>query len=171
MALESFWATGLAVGLPLEDLQKTLIHAIAGTAAILIIASFWTSTLVSEVFLNHTAVTEVKHGILYTLFLLVPLMAVTGGSGFSLGKMKKGTSSWDLVLDRKKKRMGIIAGNGLLLMIPLAIFLNGKAASGDFDNLFYAVQAVELVVGAIQIILLGLNFRDGLKLSGKSRLR
>jgi len=149
--------------------MKSLLHAIAGTAAMLIIASFWISTLVSEVFMSHTAVAEVKHGILYTLFLLVPLMAVTGGSGFSLGKMKKGISSWDQVLDRKKMRMAIIVVNAFLVMIPVAFFLNGKAASGEFDAVFYAVQALELLAGGVQLSLMSLNFRDGLKLAGKLR--
>lgn len=149
--------------------MKSLLHAIAGTAAMLIIASFWISTLVSEVFMSHTAVAEVKHGILYTLFLLVPLMAVTGGSGFSLGKMKKGISSWDRVLDRKKMRMAIIVVNAFLVMIPVAFFLNGKAASGEFDAVFYAVQALELLAGGVQLALMRLNFRDGLKLAGKLR--
>ncbi len=149
--------------------MKSLLHAIAGTAAMLIIASFWISTLVSEVFMSHTAVAEVKHGILFTLFLLVPLMAVTGGSGFSLGKMKKGISSWDRVLDRKKMRMAIIVVNAFLVMIPVAFFLNGKAASGEFDAVFYAVQALELLAGGVQLALMRLNFRDGLKLAGKLR--
>ena len=147
--------------------MKSLLHAIAGTTAMIIIASFWISTLVSEVFLSHTAVVEVKHGILYTLFLLVPLMAVTGGSGFSLGKMKKGISSWNMVLERKKKRMAIIVLNAFLVMIPVAFFLNGKAASGELDAVFYAVQALELLAGGVQLALMSLNFRDGLKLSGK----
>lgn len=149
--------------------MKSLLHAIAGTTAMIIIASFWISTLVSEVFLTHTAVTEVKHGILYALFLLLPLMAVTGGSGFSLGKMKKGISSWDLILDRKKKRMAIIVANAFLVMIPVAFFLNNKAASGEFDTVFYAIQALELLAGGMQLALMSLNFRDGLKLAGKLR--
>ena len=149
--------------------MKSLLHAIAGTAAMLIIASFWISTLVSEVFMSHTAVAEVKHGILFTLFLLVPLMAVTGGSGFSLGKMKKGISSWDRVLDRKKMRMAIIVVNAFLVMIPVAFFLNDKATSGEFDTVFYAAQALELLAGGMQLALMSLNFRDGLNLAGKLR--
>lgn len=149
--------------------MKSLLHAIAGTTAMIIIASFWISTLVSEVFLTHTAVAEVKHGILYALFLLVPLMAVTGGSGFSLGKMKKGISSWNLILDRKKKRMAIIVANAFLVMIPVAFFLNNKATSGEFDTVFYAVQLLELLAGGMQLALMSLNFRDGLKLAGKLR--
>ncbi len=142
--------------------MKPIVHAIAATTAMLIIASFWISTLVSELFLDHAAVAAVKHAIVYGLFLLVPCMAATGGTGFALGKTRKG---W--LLDEKKKRMAIIGANGLLVMIPAAIFLNSKAAAGEFDAWFYAVQAVELIVGVVQLGLMRMNFRDGLKLAGK----
>lgn len=146
--------------------MKPIVHAIAGTTAMLIIVGFWTATLVSEIFLDYAAVATVKHAIVYGLFLLVPFMAATGGSGFALGKTRKG-----YLLDRKKKRMAIIGANGLLVMIPAAIFLNGKAAASEFDALFYAVQAVELIVGVVQLALMGMNFRDGLKLAGRLRPR
>ncbi|NMM36742.1 MAG: hypothetical protein HHJ09_04395 [Glaciimonas sp.] len=146
--------------------MKPIVHAIAGSAAMLIIAGFWTSTLLSEVFLDYAAVAAVKHAIVYGLFLLVPFMAVTGGSGFALGKTRKGS-----LLEQKKKRMAIIGTNGLLVMIPVAIYLNGKAATGEFDAFFYAVQVVELSVGGMQFTLMSMNFRDGLKLAGKLRPR
>lgn len=142
--------------------MKPIIHAIAGATAMIIITSFWISTLVSEIFLGYAAVATVKQAIVYGLFLLVPFMAATGGSGFALGKTRKG---W--LLDQKKRRMAIIGTNGLLVMIPAAIFLNGKAAAGEFDALFYAVQVVELIVGVVQLTLMSMNFRDGLKLAGK----
>ena len=126
----------------------------------LIITSFWMSTLVSELFMDHAAVAAVKQGIVYGLFLLVPCLVATGGSGFVLGKFRKGR-----LLYQKKKRMRIIAANGLLVMIPSALFLNAKAASGEFDVAFYAVQLVELVVGVVQLTLMGRNFRDGLRLA------
>ena len=146
--------------------MKPIIHASAGTLAMLTIAVFWTSTLVSEIFMDYASVATVKHAIVYGLFLLVPFMAATGGSGFALGKMRKGP-----LLDQKKKRMAIIGANGLLVMIPAAIFLNGKAAAGEFDAMFYSVQVVELVVGVVQLTLMGVNFRDGLRLAGKLRLQ
>ena len=146
--------------------MKPIAHAITGTTAMLIIASFWISTLASEIFRASAAVAAVKHAIVYGLFLLVPFMAATGGSGFVLGKTRKGS-----LLAQKKKRMAIIGTNGLLVMIPAAIFLNGKAAAGEFDVLFYAVQVVELSVGVVQLILMSMNFRDGLKLAGKLRPR
>jgi hypothetical protein len=64
--------------------------------------------------------------------------------------------------------MAVIAANGLLVMIPAALFLNSKAAAGEFDALFYAVQVVELVIGVVQLALMGMNFRDGIKLAGKA---
>ena len=139
--------------------MKPVFHALAGTTAMLIIASFWTSTLVSELFMDHAAVADVKLGIVYGLFLLVPCLAATGGSGFMLGKSRK-----ERLLEQKKKRMLIIAANGLFVMIPSALFLNYKAAAGEFDVSFYAVQLAELAVGAVQLTLMGMNFRDGLRL-------
>jgi hypothetical protein len=128
----------------------------------LTIATFWASTLVSELILSQEAIVAVKHSIVaYGLVVLVLAMAVTGGSGFALAKTRKGR-----LLEQKKKRMPIIALNGILVMIPAAIFLNFKAATGEFDGLFYAVQVVELAVGVVQLTLMGMNFRDGLKLAG-----
>jgi hypothetical protein len=137
---------------------------LAGIAAMLTIAIFWSSTVMSEFFMDHAAVASVKRAIVYGLLLLVPFMAATGGSGFLLSKTRKG-----VLLDRKKKRMEVICTNGLLVMIPAAIFLNGKAAVGEFDALFYAVQVVELIIGLVQLALMGMNFRDGIKLAGISR--
>ncbi|MDW5418258.1 hypothetical protein R6242_16960 [Iodobacter sp. CM08] len=146
-------------------MSKSIFHAVAGTAAMLIIATFWTSTLVSELFLGHAATAAVKHAIAsYGLIALVIMMAATGGTGFSLGKERKGR-----LLEGKKKRMPFIAANGILIMIPSALFLNYKAALGEFDALFYSVQMLELMVGLVQLTLMGMNFRDGLKLAGRLR--
>lgn len=142
--------------------MKPIFHAIAGSTAMLIITCFWMSTLISELFMDHAAVAAVKHAIVYSLFLLVPFMAATGGSGIALSKTRSGS-----LLGRKKRRMAVIGANGLLLMVPAAIFLNSKAAAGEFDAMFYAVQIIELVVGAIQLTLMSMNFRDGLRLAGK----
>lgn len=142
--------------------MKSILHALAGTTAMLIIAGFWSATLVSEIFLDAAAVAVVKQSIVYGLFVLVPFLAATGGSGFALSKPHQG-----LLVDKKRKRMAVIAANGLLVMVPAAIFLNSKAAVAEFDTLFYAVQLLELAVGVVQLTLMGMNFRDGRKLAGK----
>jgi hypothetical protein len=48
----------------------------------------------------------------------------------------------------KIKRMPLIAANGILILIPSALFLASKARASKFDSAFYAVQALELVAGA-----------------------
>lgn len=146
-------------------MKKAVIHAAAGTLAMALVAAFWTSTLVSELFLDTQAVVAVKQTIArYGLVCLVIAMAATGGSGFALGKERKGR-----LIEEKKSRMPFIAANGLLVMIPAALFLSMKASAGEFDALFYVVQAIELAVGLVQLTLLGKNFKAGLRLSGRLR--
>ncbi len=60
--------------------------------------------------------------------------------------------------------MPVIAANGVLVLVPAALFLAAKARAGEFDAGFYAVQAVELAAGAVNIALLGLNMRDGMRM-------
>lgn len=146
-------------------MKKSVLHATAGFLAMLTVATFWTSTLISELFMGQEAVVIVKHGIAYYgLIPLALLMAGIVGSGFALAKGREGQ-----LVDEKKRRMPKIAANGLLIMIPCAIFLNIKVASSEFDTAFYAVQIIELVVGAVQLTLLGRSFRDGLRLAGRLR--
>lgn len=139
--------------------MRTIIHAGAGATAMFIIASFWGATLIAELFLDHAAVAAVKQAIVYGLLLLVPCLAVTGGSGFVLGKRRP-----TVLVGQKRRRMKFIAANGLLVLVPAALFLNGKAVAAEFDGLFYLVQGVELMFGMVQFALMGLNFRDGLRL-------
>ncbi|MCU7914537.1 MAG: hypothetical protein KZQ65_01210 [Candidatus Thiodiazotropha sp. (ex Gloverina cf. vestifex)] len=42
-----------------------------------------------------------------------------------------------------------------------------RAAVGAYDLKFYVVQGLELVAGAVNLTLMGMNVRDGLKLAGK----
>lgn len=63
--------------------------------------------------------------------------------------------------------MPIIAANGIMILIPSALFLSYRATSGAFDAMFYAVQALELLAGAVNLTLIAMNMRDGLKLSGR----
>lgn len=144
-------------------MKKSVIHATAGALALLTVATFWTSTLASELFMGRDAVIIVKHAIAYYgLIPLAILMAGTGGSGFALAK---GRNGW--LVEGKKRRMPKIGANGLLIMIPCALFLNGEAEAGEFGTAFFVVQAIELMLGIVQLTLLGTSFRDGLKLAGR----
>jgi hypothetical protein len=94
--------------------------------------------------------------------ILVPALAITGASGFLMA----GNSS-DSKIARKKLRMPFIAGNGLLVLIPAALYLATLASRGEFGGLFYVVQAVELVAGAVNLVLVSLNIRDGFRLTSR----
>jgi hypothetical protein len=138
------------------------IHPAAGVLAFLIILSFWTSTVAVELFGSAAAIAVVKRAIPWGFLVLVPSLAVVGASGFRMA----GASSAPLVL-RKKRRMPFVAANGLLILIPAALYLAGLASQGDFGGRFYTVQAVELIAGAVNLTLMGLNIRDGLRLAGR----
>lgn len=141
-----------------------IIHPVAGVLAILTIATFWLSTALSELFASPAVVTAVKTTIPWGFLLLIPALAAAGGSGFALAKGRRGG-----LIGAKIKRMPLIAANGILVLIPSALFLASKARAVEFDATFYAVQALELVAGAANITLLGLNIRDGLKMKSRRR--
>ncbi len=142
------------------------IHPVAGALAILTIATFWLSTALTELFASEATVTAVKMAIPWGFLLLVPAIMATGGSGIALAKGRRGG-----VIGAKVKRMPLIAANGILVLIPAALFLASKAGAAEFDTSFYVVQAIELTAGAANITMLGLNMRDGLKMKGRLRRR
>jgi hypothetical protein len=136
------------------------IHLAAALTATAIIACFWSATAVSELFGGEAAVVAVKQAILWGMLLLVPAIATTGATGFVIG------GKWKAPLAvAKLRRMKFIAANGLMVLLPSAFFLAWRSAAGSFDGWFYAVQAIELVAGATNLALMGLNIRDGLALS------
>ena len=144
--------------------MKTRVHAIAGGIGFLTILIFWTSTVFSELFGSPETIATVKNAIVWGLLILVPSMAIVGGSGMSLGKGRT-----DAMVLAKKKRMPVIALNGLIVLIPCALFLANKANVGLLDVTFYSVQAFELIAGAVNLVLMGANIRNGLMLSGRMR--
>lgn len=142
--------------------MKTKLHAVAGVIAFLTILTFWTSTVASELFGGPAAIAAVKGAILWGLIVLVPALAITGASGMALGRGRRGAA-----VAAKRKRMPFIAMNGLLILVPSAIFLALRAEAGTFDVAFFVVQAVELAAGAANLVLIGLNIRDGLRMTGR----
>jgi hypothetical protein len=141
---------------------KSKLHGFFGAIALLCIATFWASTVVSELFLHQASVVAVKNAVLAGMWALIPAMAATGGSGFSLARTRRGR-----LVDLKGRRMKAVAANGLLVLLPSAWVLASWANAGLFDGAFYALQGVELLAGAINITLLALNMRDGLRLAGR----
>ena len=119
------------------------IHFLAGLLATLTIASFFSATLFSELLGSPGTIAIVKAFIVMPgLFILIPAIVATGASGLALSKSRQGR-----LIAAKKKRMPFIAANGVLILVPCAIFLNRWAAAGTFDTTFYLVQGLELLAG------------------------
>lgn len=140
--------------------MRTRIHAIAGIVAFALILTFWSSTLISEIFGSAESIAAVKVAILKAMIVLVPALAIAGASGMVMGRKRT-----DALASAKKKRMPLIAMNGLLILLPSAFFLADRASAGVFDAWFFGVQTLELIAGAINLSLIGLNIRDGLKMT------
>jgi len=146
-----------------ENIMSRHLHRIAGLLALLCIATFFSATVLTELFGSHDAVARLKSLIVTPgLWILIPALAAAGGSGKVLSRHRQGR-----LVDAKKRRMPFIAANGALVLLPCALLLDHWAGAGHFDARFYAVQALELVAGAINLTLMGLNVRDGLRLAGR----
>jgi hypothetical protein len=63
------------------------------------------------------------------------LASTSQGPGFALAKGQKSG-----LVGAKAKRMAFIAANGLLILVPSALFLASKARAGGFDETFYGVR-------------------------------
>jgi hypothetical protein len=127
-------------------------------------SAFWSSTLLAELLLSEAAIAAVKRAIVMGMALLIPSIATAGATGVLLARKRKGR-----LVRTKLLRMPFVAVNGLLVLLPSAVFLSTKASAGEFDNLFFGVQLLELAGGAANITLMGLNMRDGWRITGRSR--
>lgn len=132
------------------------LHPVLGGLALALVATFWLSTVIAELTADHATILSVKTAVLYAMILLIPAMAGVGASGFRLGARMKHP-----LIAAKRRRMPLIALNGLLVLLPSAIFLQGRAATGIFDDWFFVVQGLELAAGALNVTLLALSLRDG----------
>lgn len=141
-----------------------IVHPLAGAIALLTIATFWSATLISELLGNPAVITQVKSLIPWGFLILIPAMATVGATGFRYAGKRRGP-----IVEAKRKRMPVVALNGLLILVPAAFYLAAKAQAGAFDTAFFLVQGIELFAGATNIVLLGLSMRDGLRLTGKLR--
>ncbi|NDV01585.1 hypothetical protein [Pseudoroseicyclus tamaricis] len=138
------------------------LHAVSSSIALLTILSFWLSATIAELFLGHDGIVSVRTAILFVLPVLVIALAGAGASGFRLAGRSRAPE-----VEAKRTRMKVAAGIGVLVLVPSAIFLGWKANAGSLDTTFTTVQLVELVAGATNIVLLGLNMRTGLRMRGR----
>ncbi|WP_086828149.1 hypothetical protein [Allokutzneria sp. NRRL B-24872] len=133
------------------------VHLVAASLALLLVLGFQIATLTGD-----PAV--VKRGIVLALVVLVPALAATGATGMRLA----GSSRAPFVV-RKRRRMIAIAAIGVLVLVPCAVTLDRFVAAGYLGGWFHAVQYVELIAGLVNVVLLGLNFRDGVAVTRRRK--
>ena len=139
-------------------------HVVAALTGFVTILTFWFATISIELLGSERQVAYVKEATTFGLFLLVPALAVAGATGAYLGR-----GSTDQRILAKKHRMSFIAANGILILVPCVLYLDHLASRGEFDAAFVAVQSIELLAGVLNLVLMGLNIRDGMRLAGHVR--
>ena len=144
------------------------VHRSSSLFATLLIALFFSATLASELSGNVQAVQQVKQLIVLPgLFLLIPAIAAAGATGKFMTRRRRGRA-----LSTKQRRTLAVALTGAFVLLPAALWLRHLALAGSFGPQFYLVQGIELLAGASNLTLMGLNIYDGMKLSGRiNRIR
>jgi hypothetical protein len=139
------------------------LHILTAFISIVSIIIFQLSTIISELFASASYVACVKGLIVIPgLFILIPAIMITGITGTVMSNRAKGR-----LVNDKKRRMPLIAMNGIIVLIPSAVFLNMKASAGELDILFYTIQIIEIAAGLLNLTLMLKNARDGRRLAGK----
>jgi hypothetical protein len=142
------------------------VHRLSAVCALAILSSFWTATLVSELLLDVQAVVATKRSIALGLVLLMPCMAALNFSGARITGARNGP-----LIARKRRILRIMGANAALVLVPCALCLFWLSRDGSLGVAFYAVQAIELLAGAVNVTLLLVNVRAGLQLAGRLRPR
>jgi hypothetical protein len=140
-----------------------MIHIAATIIAAITIGTFFLSSVVAEIDGNETFIREVKERILFTLPVLLMAMPAIGITGNKLAG-----NSQSPQVKTKQRRMKFVFVNGLTLII-LASFLYYHSHYKTIDTVFMVAQLVELVLGLTNLVLISLNIKSGLQLSGRIR--
>ena len=135
------------------------IHKLAAICAFIFIATFQISTVISDIFATPAQIAYVKRVILMFVPVLMLSMIATG---LTANKLYPGILKGQFKI--KQIRLKIAAANGVLILLPAAIVLARWSELGEFGVLYWTVQALEIIVGLINITMIGLNIRDGIRL-------
>lgn len=139
-------------------------HGVIAFSALGLIVVFLVVTLVGELSGDLEWVIASKRFVVGGLVVLIPLMAASGALGSRLARGRQGR-----LVQLKKRRMIVVTANGVLVLAPTAVVLWLMAVRGDFGALYTLLQLLELAAGGINVLLMALMARDGLRLSGRLR--
>jgi len=162
MLTVSFISTRQGVIMNTSTLKN--IHKTAAILALILIASFQISTIFAELFAPTAEIAQVKN----TILMFVPVLMLTMmATGISANKLYSGAVTGRF--KTKQIRMKIAAINGIFILFPAAILLARWSEHGQFDGLYWAVQITEILAGLINLAMIGLNIRDGIRLGNKTK--
>ena len=97
------------------------------------------------------------------ILMFVPVLMLSMiATGLTANKLYPGILKGQFKI--KQIRLKIAAANGVLILLPAAIVLARWSELSEFGVLYWTVQALEIIVGLINITMIGLNIRDGIRL-------
>ena len=146
--------------------MRTRIHAVSGVLALTLLAASFLASVTVEVLQQLPAIVYVKRLIMYGTALLIPVLGFSGITGLAVRGQRR-----ERLMQTKQRRLLVSAGMSLLILAPCAVTLYGLAARGQLHGLFYALQGLEFAVEGLTLLLLSLNMRDGLRLTGRLKKR
>jgi hypothetical protein len=138
------------------------LHRLAGVAAFATIVFFMVRTALAEASGDLAEVAAAKATIVVLLPLLIVAAIAAGVTGRRLAAGRPAGHTAGKLL-----RMKLIGANGLLVLVPAALFLDHAAGLAEIDVGFAVVQAIEFIAGAANIVLFAMQTRDGLRLAGR----
>jgi hypothetical protein len=139
----------------------SIIHKASGVSALLLISTFFLSSVYAELNGELNVILTIKTFIVFTMPLMLVLMPTCAITGKKIAGKSKSP-----IVKSKNSRVKFIAFNGIVLII-LAIILYNKVVDGRIDQTFLILQFVEFAFGFANIIMLGLMIKDGRILTGK----
>lgn len=143
------------------------LHAAAGALSMITIAGLQVWLALGETSGYPDDIAAQRQGALWVMGLvLIPALMAAGGSGAWLGR------GWRSPLAAAKaRRMKIVAALGIGVLVPLAVAvaLGWLAANGMIEGRFMLLQRIETLAALTNLLLLGQNFADGLRLRRPDR--
>lgn len=134
------------------------LHFVFAIWTMVWIAGMIAMTLGVELTGDPARIAAVKRLVLYAIVLLAPVMIALE----RIGKRLAADATAPFVR-RKRQRLLALKINGVCILIPSAIGLDHLSHAGRIDVLFYMVKSVLVLAASANLILLALNFRDGLR--------
>ncbi len=135
-----------------------LFHPLAARITVCLFLLIWTSAVAAGFFADRELLSFVKEVVVWAMFVLVPVAMITAMTGLMLTRVRPGP-----ITARKRKRLRLIAGVSVAVLLPSMLGLDALAQSDHYDaTLFLVVQGIELTAGLIILGLMGLSVRDGI---------